>query len=313
MENSFYVEKADAPDGLPLQFSAHIQECEGARMIVHAHIHDYIEVLYTLSGSYRILLNNRDYSFGKGDLVLINSNEIHRITALSEGLNQYIVVKFLPDMLYTSAQSFLELKYLLPFILNESRHQKIFNRQEIEDTVIPKAVRTIYQEYADQHYGYELAIRANIYSLFLYILRSWNARNMDLNIRQPIGKDLLKRLNGVLGYIESNCQEDITAGGMAAMCHLSCNYFSRVFKAIMKRNFKDYLNFVRIAKAEKLLTTSELNITEIALATGYTTSSYFIHQFRKYKGIAPKQYRGRYRDDLLHAGLKNERAASYAG
>ena len=294
MEPSFYVEKAYAPDGLPLQFDIHVHNSEGARTIVKAHIHDYIEVLYALTGSYRILLKNNDYFFGEGDLVLINSKEIHKIISLTEGPNRYIVLKFLPDMLYTTAQSFLELKYLLPFVLNESKHQKIFRRREIEGTVVPQTIRTICQEYTDKRYGYELAIRANIYSLFLYILRSWNARNMDLNISQPISKDLLKRLNGVLGYMENNCQEEITVANMAERCHLSCSYFSRVFKAVMKKSFKDYLNFLRISKAEKLLSTSNLNITEIALAAGYSTSSYFICQFRKYKGVSPKQYRSRY-------------------
>ncbi|MGB8451611.1 MAG: AraC family transcriptional regulator, partial [Anaerocolumna sp.] len=279
---------------LPLPFSAHTQQAMGITTMVYAHIHSYIEILYTLSGEFRILLNNKDYSFGPGDMVLVNSNEIHNIIALTPGQNKYIVIKFEPELLYTTTQTLFEMKYVMPFILNESTHQKIFKKEEIENSIIPGIVKGIIQEYTDKNYGYELAIRANIFNLFLFILRRWNAQNVDLNINRDMNKDMVRRLQIVFDYVENNYQNDITSLGMAAMCNLSYSYFSRAFKKIMKKNFKEYLNFVRISKAEQLLSTSELNITEIALAVGFSTSSYFIQQFKQYKRISPKQFQNKY-------------------
>lgn len=293
-DQSYYIEKESSLEEMPLQFSAHIQESQGSNTMVHAHIHDYIEILYTLSGKFKILLNNKEYFFSEGDIVLINSNEIHNIISLHSGLNKYLVIKFKPDMLYTTSQSFFEIKYVMPFTLKESTHQKIFKKEDIADTIIPQIIRGIYQEYMEKNYGYELAIRANILNLFLFILRRWKAKNIDLNIHQDINKDIIARLNSALDYINSNYQEDITALDMANRCHLSFSYFSKIFKKIMKKNFKDYLNYVRISKAEKLLCSSSLNITEVAIMVGFSTSSYFIHQFKEYKGISPKQFRKKY-------------------
>lgn len=294
MEYAYYVEKKDTLDDLPLPISVHIQEATGAMTMASAHIHDYIEILYTLSGEYRILLNNKDYYFAAGDMVLINSNEIHNIISLSEGLNKYIVIKFEPEILYTTTQSVFEMKYVMPFILNESTHQKVFKQKEIKNSVIPDIIRGIHKEYRDKNYGYELAVRANIFNLFLFILRRWNTQNVDLNINHDMNKDMVKRLQTVFDYVENNYQNDITSLDMASLCNLSYSYFSRAFKKIMKKNFKEYLNYVRISKAEKLLSTSELNITEIALSVGFSTSSYFIQQFRQYKGISPKQFKNKY-------------------
>ena len=109
MEHSYYVETRNMNGDTPLQFSSHTQESVGAVPMVHAHIHNYIENIYALSGKYRILLNNKDYHFGEGDMVLINSNEIHNIFSLTSGLNKYIVIKFEPEMLYTTAQSLFEM------------------------------------------------------------------------------------------------------------------------------------------------------------------------------------------------------------
>lgn len=294
MNDTYYVEKRDTYGEAPLQFSSHVQQTYVAEIMVHAHIHDYIEIIYVVSGDYQILLNNKDYCFGVGDMVLINSNEIHNIISLSEGFNKYIVIKFEPEMLYTTSQSLFEMKYVMPFILNESTHQKIFKKDEIEETIIPNIINEIHQEYTNKSYGYELAIRANIYNLFLYILRHWNAQHVDLNIKHDMNKDLVQRLQIVFNYIENNYQNSITSLAMANLCNLSYSYFSRLFKMIMKRSFSEYLNYVRISNAEKLLITSELNITEIAFKVGFSSSSYFIQQFKHYKKISPKQFQLKY-------------------
>jgi AraC-like DNA-binding protein len=186
----------------------------------------------------------------------------------------------------------------MPFILNESTHQKVFKKEEIEETIIADLVYSINEEYTDKNYGYELAIRANIFNLFLFILRRWNAQNVDLNINQSMNKEMIKWLQIVFDYVDNNYQNDITSFHMANLCNLSYSYFSRLFKKIMKRNFHDYLNYVRITKAERLLTTSDLNITEIAMMVGFSTSSYFIQQFKHYKELSPKQFR----KNFIHNG-----------
>lgn len=294
MEQSYYIEKRNPNAKLPLQFSVHPQERTGPGVMVHAHIHDYIEILYAQSGQFRILLNGRDYTFGAGDMVLINSNEIHNVFSLGEGINSYICIKFEPEMLYTS-QSLLEMKYLMPFILKDSTHQKVFAEEEIKATILPSILQNIYMEYTEANYGFELAIRADILTLFLYILRNWQKQNIDLNIDVPINKEMEQQLKKVFDYIEDNYQEDITAREMAKYCHMSYSYFSRMFKKVMKKSFKEYLTYVRISKAEKLLISTNSTITEIALETGFTTSSYFISQFKELKDISPKQYRKHYK------------------
>ncbi len=295
MSNTYYVETRNKSANNSLQFSTHTQVAVGPQLMSPAHIHNYIEILYALSGKYQILLNNKEYRFQTGDMVLINSNEIHHIFSLEKGSNEYIVIKFEPEMLYTTAQSLFEMKYVMPFILNESTHQKVFLKSEIDKTLIPELINGISSEYAEKKYGYELAIRANIYNLFLFILRRWKEQNMDLNIDQEINKDMVGRMQKVFDYIEENYQNEITALNMAQLCNLSYSYFSRLFTGIMKRSFREYLNYVRVTKAERLLTNTELNITEIAMQVGFSTSSYFIQQFKHFKDISPKQYQLKYK------------------
>jgi AraC-like DNA-binding protein len=59
----------------------------------------------------------------------------------------------------------------------------------------------------------------------------------------------------------------------------------------MGKTFTNYLNYIRITEAEKLLLTTDKSMTEIALEVGFSSSSYFIQQFRQYKDISPFQFR----------------------
>ena len=134
-------------------------------------------------------------------------------------------------------------------------------------------------------------MRTHIGSIFLWILRYWNSKNMDLTITSSVSNDLLEKIQQVLDYITEHFSEEITASDAAAMCNVSYSYFSRIFKQITKHSFSEYINYVRITEAEKLLASTDMNMTEIAMRTGFSTSSYFIQQFKIYKKMSPKHFK----------------------
>ena len=52
-----------------------------------------------------------------------------------------------------------------------------------------------------------------------------------------------------------------------------------------------YFAHMRAKHAAKLLKTTEMSITQVAAATGFSDMYYFIKYFERYMGISPKQYR----------------------
>jgi len=78
---------------------------------------------------------------------------------------------------------------------------------------------------------------------------------------------------------------------IAQQLHMGYSSFSKFFLRYTHRNFADYVNSVRIQKAEVLLTTTDMNVTEIAMSTGFSTASYFIQRFREANGVTPKRFR----------------------
>jgi len=51
-----------------------------------------------------------------------------------------------------------------------------------------------------------------------------------------------------------------------------------------------YLNRYRLRRARALLEASDKSITEVALAVGFSSSSYFARVFREEMGVSPRAY-----------------------
>ncbi len=270
-------------------YVCHIQNCLQSELCALPHTHEYIEVLYATKGSFDIWLNGKYFSFSEGDLVVINSHEIHSIS--SHGVGTYMVIRFLPEIIHSAGNSVFEAKYITPFIINNSKHQRVFKEEEISKTSIPEQIFDILEEYRKKEFGYELSIRTSICSIFLWILRYWNKKNVDLALDTSINNDLFFKIQEVMDYVSNNYQEEISVNDASRMCNISYSYFSRIFKQITKHSFSEYLNYIRITEAEKLLVSTDLSMTEIAMRTGFSTSSYFIQQFKLRKFISPKQFR----------------------
>ena len=283
-------EKSYIENGLPLQFLCHLQYNKKNHSI-SAHYHSYIEIIYSIEGSNEIFLNDARSTFSTGDLVLINSRDVHSIVC---GDGVYLVLRFEPELLYGSPQSAIELKYVLPFVLNSFKHQTVFLKHELEKSVVPQRLFEIYEENKKKSYGYEIAVRTKINEIFLWFLRYWHKKNINIDLNLAAHEGAAKRLQDVFEYVSKNYGSDISAADMAELCSMSYSYFSRTFKKIMKKSFSEYLTYVRISEAEKLLITSDMNITEIAMQVGFSTTSYFIQQFKNIKLISPKQYRKKF-------------------
>jgi AraC-like DNA-binding protein len=273
--------------------------------MANPHYHEYIEILYILSGSFEAGLGDFPYAFGSGDLVLINSQEIHTVSAVGDGPNRYAVIKFDPELLFSSEQTALELKYLLAFTLGITVQQRIFRREELASTRAAQFPEDVMREFETQAYGYEIAIRNALCQLFLWILRRWHASGVEISSVTDVNSDDLRLLQRVFDYVEGHYSEHIDVAMIASHLGMSYSTFSRFFTAHTRRFFPDYLGDVRVTKAKILLATTSKSVTDIAMEVGFSTASYFIQCFKARINHTPSQFRRRLQNDAA-AGTRNE-------
>ncbi len=100
--------------------------------------------------------------------------------------------------------------------------------------------------------------------------------------------DLIEK---VKTYINSNYYKNLTVEYLASLFYVNRSYLSHLFKVTTGKNYVDYLNEIRIAKAQDLLLTSSRKLSQISKSVGYDNVKYFFRVFKKLVGVTPEQYR----------------------
>ena len=94
-----------------------------------------------------------------------------------------------------------------------------------------------------------------------------------------------------VAYIQDHLREDVSMKEMAALCHLSPSYFSRLFNRETGETFVNYINRQKIELAKEQLRGTNKSVSQIAGEVGYINVSNFIAVFKRMEGVTPSLYR----------------------
>ena len=92
-------------------------------------------------------------------------------------------------------------------------------------------------------------------------------------------------------YIDAHFKEDITLDKLSELTFLNKYHIVHAFKQYKGISPISYMIQKRIHEAKILLSTTNLQISEISYIVGFTSQSYFAQAFKKSVGISPLQYR----------------------
>ncbi|SFH78395.1 helix-turn-helix domain-containing protein [Albimonas pacifica] len=98
--------------------------------------------------------------------------------------------------------------------------------------------------------------------------------------------------------MRARLSEDISLDELAAEARLSPYHFARMFKRSLGAPPRVYLTRLRLEKACELLERTDLSITEIGLAVGYSSNQVLARVFFKHMRMSPTEYRRAVRDPV---------------
>ena len=112
----------------------------------------------------------------------------------------------------------------------------------------------------------------------------------DLNrsgIKHP-HEDIVRNVNR---YIAEHFSETgLSVAQISRHFYFSSAYLPRIYREHTGEKLLDYINKVRTQCACELLRDTDKSIKEIAIKTGFASSTVFIKAFKKYQGVTPGQY-----------------------
>ncbi|WP_334327996.1 AraC family transcriptional regulator [Gilliamella apicola] len=132
-----------------------------------------------------------------------------------------------------------------------------------------------------------------------FLIQSLLSNTLDLlNADIETSSKTTSLFEAIRQYIDTHFREDVTRDFLAKMFYISPNYLSHLFQREGNIGLNEYLNQIRLEYAKSLLKNYDLNIKEIAHASGFKDSNYFCRIFRKKTERSPTEYRRQYHSKL---------------
>lgn len=245
------------------------------------HWHRSIEIFAVFQGKMNFFIQNKNYHLEDGELVLINSNEVHAIETLSANTTLVLQIPItLFKGYYQSGTS---------FVLFQHSQKKYDNK-------IMELVSTMYEEIQKKEIGYEWKVQSEFYSLLYLLIQKYR--------HQTISKDVIKshkgldKLSRITAYIREYYQKDLSLENVAEVFGYSPAYLSRMFQKYAGTNYKTYLQNIRLEYAYREFVNTDHTILDIAMKYGFPNSKAFTKAFQEKYKILPSEYRKRQKNDM---------------
>jgi AraC-like DNA-binding protein/mannose-6-phosphate isomerase-like protein (cupin superfamily) len=264
-------------------------ERKACEQVLDCHWHEECEFFIVLEGAALFQLGTQYFQVQAGEAVYIHSGEIHAAHPIEGQGCTYAALVFDANFFNSSSFDSVQSQYILPWIKKEKTPPFHLTGDQgwskrIIDTLISWI--TLIQT---KPRGYQMLFKAQFY-LMLYEIEAaqqW-IKPKALN---TIDDHKLERVKTVLRYIDQNYHQKILIKELALLVNMSEGHFCRFFKSYVHKTPVEYINNLRVRKAEKLLLQENKKILDIAFEVGFDHFSYFIKVFRDTLKCTPSKYR----------------------
>src|SRR5688500_12370748 len=97
----------------------------------------------------------------------------------------------------------------------------------------------------------------------------------------------------VISHIQRHYRESLPLADLARLAHWSASQFRRNFKRIYNTSPVKFITQVRLHEACEMLKDPNRDITDVAMESGFCSSSFFSTQFKAWLGESPSHHRRR--------------------
>lgn len=254
------------------------------------HKHNYIEFNYVYQGSLTEMIDEKEVTLRKGELIFLNQYITHEIEASNE---EDIIINF---------------------IIKPEFFDYILGLLEKENIISSFLITTLYTNYEKGEYLYfKVSDNKEIQSLVERIITELYTPSImsKATIKLLVGLlivELVKNSHNIETYSVDNYEKMIIIqclkyidefyqkGNLFEIANkLNQPHYklSKLIKKHTKMTFKELLQEKKLSKAVELLKVTEYPIVEVIELVGYENLTYFYKIFKEKHGVTPKEYRDR--------------------
>lgn len=231
---------------------------------------DY-QLLYIAAGKAHFLLDGKDVIVTAGHMVLYQPRQMQRYVYYGTDQTEVFWVHFTGSEVKKILKSCnIPLTGYVFYTGKFPGYQKLF-QEMIQELQLCRP-----------HYEELLSILLR--QLFILISR-------QLTGGPKLASHVQNEMEAAVRYFTEHYNEDIVIDEYAAGMHRSTVWFIRSFKQYTGITPMQYIISVRLSNAQRLLESTQYNVTEVASIVGYDNPLYFSRLFKKQTGVAPSEYK----------------------
>lgn len=238
------------------------------------HAHEWLEILYCISGKGHYQVEGVQYPLQPGDIFILRPGEMHKIAIDPDTAYERIVIHFSPDILKPLDP---ELTLLRPFLDRPLGRYNRFSADSDPDRIL----RSAFSGFSFDHIANP---RMNLTARLLLLLSSLNGLYKQEETHIP-AQGLQSQL---VDYVNEHLFENISIQSIADEFYRSRSQISRVFQQATGSSLWEYITIKRLMAARAMMQRGK-SASEAASSCGFSEYSSFYRSYKSHFGHSPKE------------------------
>lgn len=247
------------------------------------HYHDAYEIYLQTCGERYLFLDDICHTLKPGDLYILSPFAIHYTESRQANYYGRWVLNFREeklDMILSANERRILFNKLEPGIYH-------FDRTEYQD--IYSLFNTLLQYREKKGFLAEKLQYTAVFQLLMTLCEK-------IKVSHPCQENLTgsavqPEMIEAIHYLNTHYQETIDLDTVAERVHMSKYHFCRLFHKITGATYLEYLYNVRLTKVHRMLLETDYSLSDIAVRTGFTSTSHMSRVFRNVYQISPREFR----------------------
>lgn len=255
-----------------------------------SHWHTALELIMPVENTYTAQVAGQTICLSPGDIFLIASGELHSLTAPANGSR--IILQIDCSMLAGFEEFPALLYHLKPYLWITAQRMPDLHQK------LSSLLYSITEEYFSPALLREASAYSSLLRFFIILGRELlyqKDSNSFSEISSKKRQEYMEKFYDIIAYINDHCAENPDVEELAAITGFSVSHFSRLFRQFTGMSWYSYLTRQKIIYVERLLASTSLPITEIAMKAGFNSLATFNRIFKAEKHCTPSQYKNKYR------------------
>ena len=261
----------------------------------YSHFHYEAELIYVVSGRYRVISKGVTYDLGEGDIWLGFPFDEHSYVDIGDNVTMLAI--FAPEHLGAVGRLLCTRRPGRP-VVNVSEFPPGFGDGLVRVAQMwmalnkrnESAVRSYENELLDSRYIGSVTTRETVLA-YLSAAIGELLGAMNMSPRDSAGVYSIQKI--VNCCADNISDPELSMNKLTAAVGLSRSQISRLMSSMMKTSFPEFLHALRIRQARQLLMFTDKTVTDIAFECGFMSQRNFNRVFREMTGMTPSEFRER--------------------